>query len=201
MHAISGARSSSELGSRLSTHSPPGVSIKIASCGPPIRFTSRCCHCCHKSRPAAAEAFVDVVNQVGDEQVRSTMAQCSCERRDLLSRHRENDEARSGSIMRILLEPLLNLCISVSIVRLLASDQHVRARVGQPSIGRSSKIADHLGVRESDNIERGRKCTCARQRARTWRPRPHHSGLAYELTSLSPTIPGETLMCWRTASK
>jgi hypothetical protein len=63
---------------------------------------------------------------------------------DFISRHRGNHVTRSGSIVVVLFEALLNFLTTISLIRFLASDDHIRTRIRQVRVRRCSRVVENL---------------------------------------------------------
>ena len=63
---------------------------------------------------------------------------------DFIFRYRRNHVSRSGSVVRVLFETLLNFVAAISMIRFFACDDHVRTESRQVRIRGSSRVVDNL---------------------------------------------------------
>jgi hypothetical protein len=100
--------------------------------------------CSHEGTPARPKALVEVVYQIGNKQIGSTMAQLAHKFRNLVLGNSGNHVARLWLIVMIVLQTLLHFLAEVPLVRLLTIDEHVGSRVCQARIRRGSWVVDNL---------------------------------------------------------
>ncbi len=100
----------------------------------------------HEIGPALAKALIEVVNQIRNKQVCSTMTQLLHNFSDFISRHRRNHVTRSGSVVVEFFEAPLYFVAEISVIRFFASDDHIRTGNRQFRVRRSSRVVDNLSV-------------------------------------------------------